>query len=247
MTYETSEMQNLAVISSGGNNPLTMSSREIAELTGKQHKNVLADIRNMLEEIGELKIQPTSYVDVQNKKHPEYWLPKRETLILVSGYNIELRAKIIDRWQELEEQQKGFSINELLSSPVHLLELAEGYAKQVIALKDQNATMKDDVQALERISKADGSLCITDAAKSLQMRPADLFSWLRQNCWVYKRTGNAHYLGYQAKVISGLLEHKVTTITRPDGSEKITEQVRITPKGLKLLAKLIQPVIQEVA
>ena len=107
--------------------------------------------------------------------------------------------------------------------------------------------MKDDVQALERISKADGSLCITDAAKSLQMRPADLFSWLRQNCWVYKRTGNAHYLGYQAKVISGLLEHKVTTITRPDGSEKITEQVRITPKGLKLLAKLIQPVIQEVA
>lgn len=50
--------------------------------------------------------------------------------------------------------------------------------------------------------------------------------------------------GYQSKVVAGLLEHKVTTITRGDGSEKITEQVRITPKGLAALAKLLPPTAQ---
>lgn len=247
MSYQMNEMKNLAVLSNNENEPLTMSSREIAELTGKQHKDVMRDIRNMFENLNERKIAPVDYYDKKGEKRPEYRLPKRETLILVSGYNIELRARIIDRWQELEEQQKGFSINELLSSPVHLLELAQGYAKQVIELKDENASMKTDVQALERISKADGSLCVTDTAKALQMRPTDLFNWLRQNGWIYKRTGSANYIGYQSKVVSGLLEHKVTTITRPDGTEKVTEQVRITPKGLKTLAKLIQPALQEVA
>lgn len=35
----------------------TMSSREIAELTGKEHKNVLADIRRMFFELGEAEAE----------------------------------------------------------------------------------------------------------------------------------------------------------------------------------------------
>ena len=79
----------------------TMSSREIAELTGKDHKHVLTDVRNMCES---LKIQSAEfsaqYKDSTGRTLPCFNLPKRETLILVSGYNVELRAKIIDRWQE---------------------------------------------------------------------------------------------------------------------------------------------------
>lgn len=238
------EMININHIADNGNEQPTMSSREIAELTGKQHKNVIADIRSILEQIGELKIQPTSYLDSQNKKQPEYQLPKRETLILVSGYNVELRARIVDRWQELEEQKKVLSINELLSSPVHLLELAQGYAQQVVDLRGEVKEMQEDVNALDRIGKADGSLCITEAAKALQMRPKDLFSWLRSNGWIYKRTGSTYYLGYQSKTQIGVLEHKVTTVNRADGTEKMTEQVRITAKGITRLAKLIKPALQ---
>lgn len=82
---------------------LTMSSLEIAALTGKNHADVLRDIRNMLEglEIGASNFAG-SYKSEQNKDLPCYNLPKRETLILVSGYSISLRARIIDRWQELE-------------------------------------------------------------------------------------------------------------------------------------------------
>ena len=86
---------------------MTMSSLEIAKLTGKEHFNVLVDIRKMLEELelGDLKFQDT-YLSAQKKQMPCFNLPKRECFILVSGYNLKLRAAIIDRWQELENQSK---------------------------------------------------------------------------------------------------------------------------------------------
>lgn len=91
--------------------------------------------------------------------------------------------------------------------------------------------------ALERISMADGSMTITSTAKLLQMRPKDLFQWLREKGWIYKRTGSGVDLGYQRRVQVGYLEHKTTLVARSDGSEKVTEQVRVTPKGLSKLAQ----------
>ncbi|WP_420902785.1 hypothetical protein [Rhodovulum sulfidophilum] len=41
-----------------------------------------------------------------------------------------------------------------------------------------------------------------------------------------------------------MLWHKSTMVLRSDGSEKITEQVRVTPKGLSKLAKLIPPTVR---
>jgi Rha family phage regulatory protein len=82
-----------------------MSSREIAELTGKEHSHVMRDIRKMLYDLfGEegLSMFGSSYINSQNKEQPCFNLPKRETLILISGYNIQMRSIIIDRWQELE-------------------------------------------------------------------------------------------------------------------------------------------------
>ena len=85
------------------NAPLTMSSLEIAKLTGKRHDHVLADIRAMLEG---LEIEATEFSGAYKMPSGQnttlYSLPKRECFILVSGYNLKLRAAIIDRWQELE-------------------------------------------------------------------------------------------------------------------------------------------------
>lgn len=83
--------------------PLTMSSLEIAGLTGKRHLHVLRDVRKMLAELGEEETKfGSSYIGAHGKAEPCFNLPKRETLILVSGYSVELRARIIDRWQQLE-------------------------------------------------------------------------------------------------------------------------------------------------
>jgi len=87
---------------------LTMTSREIAELTGKDHKHVLTDIRKMLEELGiDSAGFSAEYKDTTGRMLPAFGLPKRETMILVSGYSITMRAKIIDRWQELEAGKKS--------------------------------------------------------------------------------------------------------------------------------------------
>lgn len=81
-----------------------MSSREIAELTGKRHDNVLADIRKMLAEIQSPE-NLGDYKDARGRSQPMLLLNKEETLCLVAGYNVKLRMAIIKRWQELEAKQ----------------------------------------------------------------------------------------------------------------------------------------------
>ena len=96
--------QNLSTLSSSSQQ--TMSSREIAKLCEKRHTHVISDIRKMLWdlELGEPKFR-SSYKTKQNKKAVEFLLNQELTLTLVSGYNVQLRNKIIKRWQELEDKQ----------------------------------------------------------------------------------------------------------------------------------------------
>ncbi len=163
-------------------------------------------------------------------------LTKRETLILVSGYNLAMRARIIDRWQELEAKATQPSIPQSLPEALRLAaDLAEKKAQAEAAL----AIAAPKAEALDRIATADGSTCITDAAKVLQIRPKDLFKWLQARQWIYRRQGGAGWLGYQQRIQQGYLEHKVTTVERSDGTEKVIEAVRVTRKGLARLAEFI--------
>ena len=89
------------------NTTVKMTTREIAELTGKQHKDVLYDTRKMLEELGlTLADFSANLPDAYGRMQPAFALPKRECILLVSGYNLLMRAKIIDRWQELEQKEQ---------------------------------------------------------------------------------------------------------------------------------------------
>ena len=105
-----------------------MSTREIAELTGKRHDNVLADFRDMCEalELGLLSFQDT-YIHQQNgQTYIHYVLPKDLTTTLVSGYSIPMRHKIVQRWMELEAVKPAFEIPTTLVEALRLaLEGAE--------------------------------------------------------------------------------------------------------------------------
>lgn len=92
-------------------NVVSMSSVEIAELTGKEHFHVKRDCDVMFEELGlDASNFGAIYHDSMNREQTQYLLPKRETLILVSGYSVRMRAKIIDRLEQLESGQGSAAV-----------------------------------------------------------------------------------------------------------------------------------------
>lgn len=84
-----------------------MDSRDIANVTKKIHSNILRDIRKMKEEVKDAIIFEGIYLDQYGREKPIYKLPYRETMILLSGYSAELRAKVVDRWLFLEKKHRA--------------------------------------------------------------------------------------------------------------------------------------------
>lgn len=83
----------------------TMSSLQIAELAGKEHKEVLRSIRAMepaWEKVNGRKFALVDYTDAKGEKRPCYQLTKTECFYIATKYNDEARARIILRWEELE-------------------------------------------------------------------------------------------------------------------------------------------------
>jgi len=236
-------MSNMVPLARG--NAITMTSLELVEFINGQRGNGEAELRHAdflakLPKVlagGERNFSFT-YTDSQNKARPCYRFPKREACLMAMSYSYELQAKVFDRMSELETVTAGgrFYIPQTMPDA---LRLAADLADQNKVLVEQVETMTPKVEALTRIALADGSMCIQSAAQHLQIQPKKLFLWLSEHEWIYRRAGGTGWLGYQSRIQSGLLEHKVTTVERSDGSEKMVEQCRITPRGLSKLAELL--------
>ena len=116
LTLYCKDMENfnqLIPIDEGKGKKRTMTSLQIAEITGKTHSNVMRDIRNILEQLEEkhkfnfeLMFKITKLGNNAERKDPYYLLTKKDCLLLASGYDANLRAKIINRWEELEENKR---------------------------------------------------------------------------------------------------------------------------------------------
>lgn len=226
-----------------GRAPATMSSKEIAELTGKEHKNVLADIRRMLEELGvaAAKFSATAPVAGPNgstRYFEVFNLPKRESLILVSGYSVQMRARIIDRWQELEAQAAQPAVPRTLPEA---LRLAADLAEQKDRAEAALAMAAPKAAALDRIATGTtGAVGLRVAAKVAQVPERQFIALLQQHNWIFRTTPLSNWQGYADKEAAGLLEMKCVPIPHGDGTESNVYQVRITPKGMARIAELIE-------
>ena len=103
-----------------------MTSLEIAEITGKNHKHVLRDIAKMTEALGsrgpdlDRQIVRANYLDSRGKPQPLAILDKRRTFVLLSRYSFELSDLIVGRWLELKGT--GFARVSVAASVIHLSE-----------------------------------------------------------------------------------------------------------------------------
>ncbi|EAK6333426.1 hypothetical protein CRT01_08850 [Campylobacter coli] len=137
---------NLELFKKDENKEISLTSLEIAELTGKEHRNVTRDIETYLEKVvegGVFKFEHT-YQNPQNKQFYKcYRLPKREVLILVSGYSVELRAKIIDRLEYLENELKKQSYKPLSLKDTAINEMSLKFEEEIkINVKLSNFRIK---------------------------------------------------------------------------------------------------------
>lgn len=83
---------------------LTISSRDIAELTGKEHKNVCRVIRDLiLDRILDAQLEPLKF-EYRGQWFDYYELSKRDSFVIVARLSPEFTAHIVDRWQELEQK-----------------------------------------------------------------------------------------------------------------------------------------------
>ena len=231
-------------------NQKTMSSLEIAELVESNHADVRRSIERLAATVdgkGNAKTPVITLPPLAEVSNPGfgprtisvYHLCKRDSLIVVAQLCPEFTARIVDRWQELEAQvATGFQIPTTLSAA---LRLAADQADTIEAQQAQLAVTTPKAEALDRITLSDGSMCITNTAKTLGIQPKRLFEWMQANQWIYRRAGGSGFVGYQSRIQVGYLDHKVTVVSRSDGSEKTCEQVLVTPKGLAKLAAMAQP------
>jgi anti-repressor protein len=220
------------LILSGEN--LTMSSVEIAERTGKSHKNIMRDIKKQFDglKIGGLNYEST-YITSQNKELPCYLLDKEQSIILASGYNVELRAKIIKRWMELEEQNQP-------KVPATMAEALKLAYEQAVLIEEQQATLTEQAPKVEFYDDVTGSSDTVDmgkVAKVLDMGIGrnKLFQFLRDHSILQKN--NEPYQNYVDRGYFRVIESRYS---KPDGSTHIGLKTVVYQKGLDYIRKLLK-------
>ena len=246
-----------------GNDTQRMTSLEIAELTGKQHKNVMQAIRNMepaWEKTCGLKFQLTSRAIVQpnggTREVPCYSLTKTECLYIATKFNDEARARLVLRWEELERRSlnpnpKG-ERRSLTPNPIpaeaptrSLSPEGEGSKfrqvclpepKQILALADR--IIGEGLRLLN--ADAEDTLTATQVAKTFNMRVCDFNQVVSDMGIQYRRHG--HWNISDDLKDRDLVRLRTYISYSLKGEKKIRTYMTWTLKGLRYLnAKLGYP------
>jgi len=198
----------------------TMSSREIAKLCDKLHKNVLQVIRRL--ETDQLLTAESQRSDFDhNGNIYEQWiLGKRDSYLLVARLSPEFTAKLVDRWQELE----AGTAPKIPQTMAQALRLAADQAEQI---EQQQALIESQAPAVEfvgRYTDSTGLVSLTQAAKDLQFKPRQFTDALHRDGYLY-RTGGA-LTPYQRYLDQGLFQ-----MVNGQSSGHGYSQAKVTSKG----------------
>ena len=156
----------------------TMTSLEIAELTGKNHFDLMRAIRKMepaWEKVNGCKFALVEYQDKKGELRPCYQLTKTECLYIATKFNDEARAKLVLRWEFLERKEQESRQQLCLPSP-----------KKILALADE--ILGEGLRILNE--PAEDTLTATQVAKTFNMTVFDFNAVLADMGIQYRRGGH---------------------------------------------------------
>ena len=212
-------MNQLLTITKENASILTMSSREIAEITHKEHKNVLRVIRDLIEQNLVAQIEPLKF-EYRNQWFDYYELNKRDTFV-VARLSPEFTAAVVDRWQALENRQKPTALIPQSFSEALML------AAQLQAEKERNAPK---VAFVDHYVEVGTSKSFRETAKILKMPERALVNRLVEDKYLYRQSGVL--LPYQSAHTKDLFTVKTGTA---EHGHNYT-QTRVTSKGIEFIA-----------
>lgn len=222
-------MQELIKLESNSNG--MMSSKRIAERTGKEHSNVLRDIRNMITELEsqDSNLNPSEYqvIIAQNGMTQEILLNERLSLCLASGYSISLRMAIIDDWAEMKKPKE--------LSRLEILTLALEAEKKVLELEEKIEIDKPKVEFAEQLLSATNSLDFGTSCKAMNLPFGrnKMFEICRKLNLIMHN--NQPYQSFIDQGYFTLLE--TSYINTKSGDRVLTTKTMITSKGQAWLIK----------
>jgi phage antirepressor YoqD-like protein len=238
-----------------GESHQTMSSLEIAELTGKRHSDVLEAIRNMepaWEKVAQRKFPLGSYSDKNNQSRPCYYLDKRECLYIATKFNDEARAKLVIRWEELERKNASVTTLPDFTNPA---EAARAWAEQfeqrqieskradeaesqVLALTQEIETMQPKVSYYDTILANKSTVVITQIAQDYGMS-AIKFNQTLYDLHVQHKV-NDQWILYAEHLGQGYVQSKPVTITHTGGYQSVKYNTEWTQKGRIFLYDILK-------
>ncbi|WP_314186549.1 phage antirepressor KilAC domain-containing protein [Aggregatibacter kilianii] len=230
-------MEQLLNISTQNASTLTMSSREIAGLINKNHSDLCRSIERLIAKGVIWGYQPTAYTHPQNGQvYYEYHLNKRDSLVVVAQNCPEFTAAIVDRWQELENQQKHPALPDFTNPAEAAREWAKQFEQRLLVEKQkalvekQVDEMRPKAEFVDRYVEFSGSKSLRETAKILKMPEREMINRLVADKVLYRQSNNL--LPYQKAHIQELFTVK-TGIT--DNGYDFT-QTRVTAKGIQWIA-----------
>ena len=208
---------------------LTMSSRDIADLVESRHDSVKRTIER-LQDKG--LIQLTPMVEVKNhlgQVVTEYQLIKRDTYVVVAQLSPEFTARLVDRWQELENQQNPTAL--LPQNYLQALEQLVASEKEKQALELENKAMKPKADFVDLYVDIGTTKSLRETAKILNMPEKAMIAALERDKALYRQSGNL--IPYSDKQSRGLFTVKTGTA---EHGHNFT-QTRVTSKGIQWIAQ----------
>jgi Rha family phage regulatory protein len=222
----------------------TMTSREIADYTGRQHAHVMRDIREM--EAAWAKINGSNfglveYADAKGEKRPMYELNKTECLYIATKFNDEARARLILRWEELESQRINLDAITRKDLAKMLYESEEEKERLQVIAELQAKQLKEaspKIDYYDSVLQAPGLIPTTVIAKDLGMSAVSLNKILSRAGVIY-RAGNTWvlYYKYQDKGYTGT---KTFVYSDSNGQDRSAIQTYWTEKGRAFVMDLVK-------